>query len=181
MTARTQRPKIRGNPYILGSTIISIQMVVLVTMATKGVDSSEDRAPPIGRIFRLLVGGGLLALAAQFWVGIQLPLGPAGIALGLILSYIGVQFSIARFFPEIHRWVGALLALLPAGIVYMVGGELGQIGVLTFLGLSMVVAGIRGYPGCEVLAIPSLLLGRRSNLACILFTPTDWVERRLIG
>jgi hypothetical protein len=36
-------------------------------------------------------------------------------------------------------------------------------GVLAFLGLSLVVGGIMAYPGCEICALPNLLLRRRMH------------------
>ena len=36
-------------------------------------------------------------------------------------------------------------------------------GVLVFLGLSLVVGGIMAYPGCEIWALPNLLLRRRMH------------------
>jgi len=45
----------------------------------------------------------------------------------------------------------------------------------------MLLAALRGYGGCEVLAAPNLLGGRRDQFGCILFTPIDraeaWRER----
>jgi len=35
--------------------------------------------------------------------------------------------------------------------------------VLVFFGLSLVVGGIMEYPGCEICALPNLLLGRRMH------------------
>lgn len=54
-------------------------------------------------------------------------------------------------------------------------------GVLIFYGASMLLAAVRGYAGCEVLAISNALLRRDDQVGCLLFSPLDAVERRLRG
>ncbi len=53
--------------------------------------------------------------------------------------------------------------------------------VLIFYGLSMLVAALRGYGGCESLAISNWLLKRDDQLGCLLFLPIDSAERQLTG
>ncbi len=52
-------------------------------------------------------------------------------------------------------------------------------GILLFYGVSMCLAAIRGYAGCEVLAIPNWLLKRDDQLGCLFFSPIDNVERKV--
>jgi hypothetical protein len=47
---------------------------------------------------------------------------------------------------------------------------------LVFLGFSMLVAAIRGYGGCESLAVSNLLLRRDDQVGCLLFSPIDKLE-----
>ena len=54
----------------------------------------------------------------------------------------------------------------------------GEIALWVWLGGSMLVAAARGYGGCEVLAIPNLITGRRDQVGCILYTPIDRAEAR---
>ena len=49
--------------------------------------------------------------------------------------------------------------------------------VLIFYGLSMLIAAIRGYAGCESLAISNWLLKRDDQLGCLFFSPIDFIER----
>ena len=49
---------------------------------------------------------------------------------------------------------------------------------LVFYGASMLLAAIRGYAGCEVLAISNWLLRRDDQIGCLLFAPVDHLERR---
>lgn len=55
----------------------------------------------------------------------------------------------------------------------------GDLAAVTFLGISLVVAGVRAAPGCELMAIPGLLFGKHTELACPIFSPLDWLERKL--
>ena len=47
---------------------------------------------------------------------------------------------------------------------------------LLFFGSSMLLAAVRGYAGCEVLAISNWLLGRDDQLGCAVFDPIDRLE-----
>ena len=52
---------------------------------------------------------------------------------------------------------------------------------LIFYGASMVLAAVRGYAGCEVLAVSNWLLRRDDQVGCALFLPVDHAERRTVG
>lgn len=45
-----------------------------------------------------------------------------------------------------------------------------------YFGGSMVLAAVVGYAGCEVLALPNLLLRRRDALWCLVYSPLDRAE-----
>jgi hypothetical protein len=45
-------------------------------------------------------------------------------------------------------------------------------------GGSMLVAAVRGYAGCEVLAVSNWLLGRDDQVGCVPFWPIDTLEAR---
>lgn len=53
--------------------------------------------------------------------------------------------------------------------------------VLIFYGLSMLLAALRGYSGCESLAISNWLLHRDDQIGCLLFSPIDAAETKLAG
>lgn len=55
----------------------------------------------------------------------------------------------------------------------------GFIGAAAYVGLSLLPAAWRADPGCEVMTLPAVLLGRHNTLPCILFTPLDALERNL--
>jgi hypothetical protein len=49
---------------------------------------------------------------------------------------------------------------------------------LVFYGASMLLAAVRGYAGCEVLAVSNWLLRRHDQVGCALFWPIDAVGAR---
>jgi hypothetical protein len=53
--------------------------------------------------------------------------------------------------------------------------------VLIFYGLSMLLAALRGYVGCESLSISNWLLKRDEQIGCLVFTPIDYTERKFTG
>ena len=68
--------------------------------------------------------------------------------------------------------VGLLILLCAVswpGISILGRGQ-GELAAVTFLGISLVVAGLRAAPGCEVMAIPGLLFGKHTELGCIIFS-----------
>ena len=50
---------------------------------------------------------------------------------------------------------------------------------LLFGGLSLLVAGIRGYAGCEITAIGNWLLRRDDQVGCVVLSPLDLAEQQL--
>jgi hypothetical protein len=48
---------------------------------------------------------------------------------------------------------------------------------LIFYGTSMLLAALRGYAGCEVLAVSNWLLRRDDQIGCAVFWPVDYLER----
>ena len=50
---------------------------------------------------------------------------------------------------------------------------------LIFFGSSMLLAAVRGYAGCELLAISNWLLRRDDQLGCIVYGPIDLAETQL--
>jgi Family of unknown function (DUF6410) len=140
----------------------------------------------IGRSLRVATGVLLLwliwtrnsALATR-------PLAVVGYLLVVLAVYVAFLLALGeRFLAKIHPWLGAAVLTLP---IYVVLGlaALGlvdyaaQFALFAFLGISLLLAGLSGYGGCETLAIPNLLLNKRYNVACILFSPLDWVEYKL--
>ena len=63
-------------------------------------------------------------------------------------------------------------------IVVAVATPVSGVAIWSFFGVSMLVAALRGYAGCEVLAVPNAITGRRDRIGCVLYTPIDAAEAR---
>src|SRR6266567_4022189 len=50
---------------------------------------------------------------------------------------------------------------------------------LVFYGASLLLAAVRGYAGCEVLAVSNWLLHRDDQIGCLVLSPLDQLEQRL--
>jgi hypothetical protein len=143
----------------------------------------------VGRALRILLGFALMIYVTPVYFRVPVPL--AGGALLLVLGLIGVYSlihivvsrRIVAFGPCLGAVVaaGLLVALYVAGSsgLPILGRGKGQLAAVTFLGVSLVVAGVRAAPGCEVMAIPSVLFGKHTELACLIFSPLDSLERKL--
>lgn len=146
-------------------------------------------APPVGRALRILLGLALMVYVAPVYlrVPVRVVVGSLLLVLGLIgvysLIHIVLSRRIVAFGPCLGAAlaVGLLVALYVAGAsgLPILGHGKGQLAAATFLGISLVVAGVRAVPGCEVMAIPSLLFGKYTELACLIFSPLDKLERKL--
>ena len=53
--------------------------------------------------------------------------------------------------------------------------------ILLLYGSSLLLAAVRGYAGCEVLAITNWVLRRDDQVGCVVFSPVDAVESRVTG
>ncbi|MGH8164699.1 MAG: hypothetical protein ACREP1_10230 [Rhodanobacteraceae bacterium] len=114
--------------------------------------------------------------------------GAALLVLGLLVWCSLIHLLISRHLFAIKPWAGAILANAPLVAVYVCGstgwlmrkGE-GQVATVTFLGASLLLAALRGDPGCEVMSIPRALFGGHSPIPCVVFSPLDWVEGKLRG
>jgi hypothetical protein len=144
---------------------------------------------PIGTISRV-IGGAIfvavpIALSGIDWWDVAAALVALPIAAGVLSPLIAAAYR--RFAPEspvrgdgIFSGPGCVLiaAVIGVGIgITFVTPVDGSVAIWSFLGVSMLVAAIRGYAGCEVLAIPNLVRGRDDQIGCILYTPIDAAEK----
>lgn len=137
-------------------------------------------AMPISRVLRFLLGF-MMCLAmlppllrASSGGRLQVALAFAGISL----FYIALHFVVSRYLGWLNPWIGAALAAGPVLALVVLGNASAVAGVL-YIGVSLMLIAVRAEPGCEVMAIPSLLVRRPTHLACLLFTPLDWVEQKV--
>lgn len=152
------------------------------------VPDRREKALPVGRILRLFIGLVLLAAVIPvYWrVSARFLFGTALLILGLLAVFSLIHMLVSRGLLGVNSWFGATLANALLVAVYIAGcagwlllrGE-GQVAAVTFLGASLLLAAIRGDAGCEVMSIPNAFFGGHSHLACVVFSPIDWLERKL--
>jgi hypothetical protein len=145
------------------------------------MENQEHKAGIVGRTLRLLLG---LALSWMTYAVMRsddaaFNLKVAAVFLLMAAFYSAVHFSITRYMPTVNSWLGAILAVTPAALVYVFGGPVGRVAAITYIGISLVLQAIRSDGGCEVMSIPAIFFRRRTHLVCIAFSPIDWMEERL--
>jgi hypothetical protein len=147
------------------------------------------QAPPVGRAVRILLGLALMIYVTPvyFRIPVSLAAGAWLLVLGLIAVYSLIHIVVSRRIVVFGLCLGAVVALGLLVALYVAGASRlpilgrgkGQLAAVTFLGVSLVVAGVRAAPGCELMAIPGLLFGKHTELACLIFSPLDRLERKL--
>src|SRR5436190_10512597 len=162
-------------------------------VTTGSLDSKElveqpRKAPPMGRALRILLGVVLIiyTVPVYFQVPTRLTIGAWLLVLGLVGVYSLIHIVVSRRIVAFGPCLGAVVANGLLIVLYVAGGSKlsifgngkGQLAAVTFLGLSLVVAGVRAAPGCELMAIPGLFLGKHTELACFIFSPLDRSETR---
>ena len=150
--------------------------------------ASTTRARPIGRILRFLMAGYLIVTVIPHYLGAswQANFRIAAAIGGLIVLYTGMHWIIAKYVPHlnrwlVNRWLGALLAITPAALLFLFGGGIGQMGSLSYIGGSLFIDSFNGDSGCEVMAVPGIICNERTHLVCIAFSPLDWLEQKLFA
>jgi hypothetical protein len=146
------------------------------------------RAPPVGRVLRVLLGVGLIAyvLPVYFRVPGRIVVESLLVMLGLIGVYL-ILAVLSRRIAFSNQWLmliaasGVLIAVFALGGLRLpiIGGGRGQLAAATFLGISLVVAGWRAVPACELMAIPGMFLRNHTDLPCLIFSPLDKLERKI--
>ena len=167
---------------------VGIAVIAAIEIRWKQGKRWNDRdMGPIGSTARMVLG---------FWLAgsviyAQLPtrFAPATWALGLIgfpalalaWHWWRIRRNPARF-QDTSLLSFALSVALPLALYftwwYAPAFSVTSDAVLLFVGLSMVLAALRGYAGCELLATSNWLLRRSDQIACAVLTPIDSVELR---
>jgi hypothetical protein len=134
---------------------------------------------PVGTTLRVTVGG--LMLGSVLWGHLTRGFHPSAWALGLLgfpaLLVAGQRLRTWRT-PAQLRATGPAAHALNLGVflaLYLL--ELTSDAALIFYGASMLLAALRGYAGCEVLAVSNWLLRRDDQVGCAVFWPIDQLER----
>ena len=148
---------------------------------TAAVAATKSR--PIGRILRFGIGAFMLAPIVPQIASATLMTDAmiAGTIVALLAGYTLIHLAVWRFAPNLNRWLGAVVAVAPAVLVFVFGGAIGQIAAVGYVGGSLLIDSLNGDAGCEVMAIPGILCGKRTHLACLVFSPLDWLEEKLFA
>lgn len=133
-----------------------------------------------------LLGGKLTVLNGQVGTGFS----PLSVALGLVALpavLLAWQWLRARRAPTRFQATGPLATTLNMLILfallltplYAPPLSFTSNAALVFYGASLLLAALRGYAGCEVLAVSNWLLRRDDQIGCMVLSPIDHLERRL--
>jgi hypothetical protein len=136
-----------------------------------------------GRIARFLLGSVMVAgILHDLATSNPPPMLLANAALYFLLSLIAYAAAFyvlrERILARMNPWVGTAIFLTPVLVVLLfgLGPPAFQIGINAYLGISLIVASFMRYGGCEVVAIPSLVSGRRYTVYCP-YNVIDVVEK----
>ncbi len=141
----------------------------------------------VGRWVRLILGA-ILPLyvlardlaAAELQSGFYLEAG--AYLLAVFLAYLAAHYFLGeRFFARINPWLSTLILLTPVIIFGYIGFGPApfRVAVAFYVAFSLIFNFAMSYGGCEVLAIPSLLLGRRYVVYCP-WNVVDAAERAVL-
>ena len=147
---------------------------------------SIQKAGPVGRTLRLVLAVCLMIIDVPVLLvaGTAYNLRVLGLVVALTLFYMLVHWVVSRYLRDLDRWLGAVLAVAPVFLVWLFGqgggplfgqGE-GGTAAITYVAVSLIIDVVRADAGCEVMAIPGLVFGNRTHLACIVFCPVDAME-----
>ena len=147
------------------------------------------QAPLVGHVLRILLGLVLTVYVTPvyFQVPLRVAVGAWLLGLGLIGTYCLIHIVVSRRIVAFGSCLGAVVAFGLLVTLYIAGASglpilghgKGQLAAATFLGISLVVAGVCAAPGCELMAIPGVFFGKHTELACLIFSPLDKLERKL--
>ncbi len=152
------------------------------------MSEKPKKAGPIGRTLRLIVAIWLVVIDIPVLVkaGSGYNLRMLGLVIALTLFYMFLHWMVSRHLRNLDGRLGAILAVTPVFLLWFYGqgggllfgqGE-GGTAAITYLALSFLIDVVRSDSGCEVMAIPGLILGERTHLDCIVFCPVDILEER---
>jgi hypothetical protein len=144
---------------------------------------------PVGTATRVV--GGLVAIALPIIFGgidwWNLGGGLVVLPLAAFLAQAVVTSLYRRFAPEALARREAICSgpacciwaiLILAAVALAALTPTTMVAFSLWLGASLLIAAARGYGGCELLAFPNLLTGRREQIGCLIYTPIDAAERR---
>jgi hypothetical protein len=148
------------------------------TEASGGLTSGRSIGT-IGTVARLAGAGALIFLAVGAGDGVQWWDAALGLAVfpGAVLAAQIFRLRYTRDQLQATSGLGFCLSTGVAAVLLSVNAT--QDAALLFFGSSLVLAALRGYAGCEVLAISNFLLRRDDQIGCMVYSPIDEIEARV--
>lgn len=135
----------------------------------------------LGTVARLLLGGYLFGsvLYGHVTRGFHLLPWVLGLVVypGVILTWHWLRLRRYRSEFKDISLPGVAINFALFWVLYLIPATSDS--ALVFYGLSILLAGIRGYSGCEILAISNTVLRRDDQIGCAVFTPLDMLEQRM--
>jgi hypothetical protein len=145
-----------------------------------GLVGARREIGPIGTASRL--AGGLIAIAVPIAIGrfgwwdaaavfVALPLVATAAATLVTGAYRRLDPQALTRRAAICSgpacWTVGLVVASYVGLTFLTPLN-GAVAFWVWIGTSLLVAAARGYGGCEILAIPNLIRGRRDQIGCML-------------
>jgi hypothetical protein len=184
-TRRSAADADRSDVGLAGGTTARSRAEADCASGTTSSGGTRGRTGPWGTATRAVAGAGALA-----W-GLAVPhhhpmLDPPlagsrawGSLAGVVLLPALVTLLVAlrgRSAPPLRLGHGPAY-LVTAGVVVL--AQFLPVAVLTWIGATLLLLAVLGRGGCEVLAMPNLLLRRRDYLVCLPFSAVDaWESQR---
>ena len=140
----------------------------------------------VGRFARWLLGTAMIAGILHDLVASSPPamflVEAAGYFVVSLVAYTLAFYALrGRILARKNPWVGTAIFLTPVLVVLIfdLGPPAFQIGINAYLGVSLIIASFMKYGGCEVVAVPSLLFGKRYVVYCP-YNVIDVVEKAVV-
>ncbi len=144
---------------------------------------ATSRVGIIGRTLRFMISilFGWMAFTTMRLENTSFNLRILAVSIAIATLYAVLHIVLGSRGTTVNRWSGAVVAVAPVILLFVLGGPLVQAAVLIYVGVSLLLQTVRADGNCEVLAIQSAVIKPPTHLAGILFAPIDLVERHLSG
>lgn len=151
---------------------------------TASVMASRTRSiRAIGTAGRVLLGAGLILVSiwGPAWWGNGLQWHDALLGLAVFpAAMLAFQWVRLQYTNEQLQATGGIAFCLNLAVgAVLFSADFTRGAAALFFGTSLLLAALRGYAGCEVLAISNWLLRRDDQVGCVVFSPIDAVEAQL--
>ncbi len=133
----------------------------------------------IGTISRLLIAPFFIywgfdsPMATWYFYWYQIPLGLIGIPI-LVAIFQKIRSLFNEQPLQATGFGGTVLNLLFLAVLF--NFEFFHNATFFYLGFSMLLAAVIGYAGCETMAVSNLILNRKDEVGCVLFSAFDFIE-----